>query len=84
MHTSLKIDQHPAPAHLPPQVVRAINALAKGKPDNTANADDGAFIIDSGQIRRGLPVPPRCCGVSGRLGSAAAKLAAARAWLLQR
>ncbi|KIZ05729.1 peptidylprolyl isomerase D (cyclophilin D) [Monoraphidium neglectum] len=38
------------------KVVKAVNALAKGKPDNTANADDGAFIIDSGQLRRGAPV----------------------------
>jgi hypothetical protein len=37
-------------------VVRAVNALAKGRPDNTATADAGAFIIDSGQIRRGAPV----------------------------
>jgi hypothetical protein len=37
-------------------VVKAVNALAKGKPENTANADDGAFIIDSGQLRRGAPV----------------------------
>jgi hypothetical protein len=37
-------------------VVRAINALARGKPDHTANADDGAFIIDSGQIRRGAKI----------------------------
>jgi hypothetical protein len=39
------------------QVVDAINALSKGKKDNTANADDGAVIIDSGQIRKGTHVP---------------------------
>ncbi len=48
----------PTPPHTS-QVVKAINALATGKPDNTATADDGAFIIDSGQLRRGLPVTER-------------------------
>lgn len=38
------------------EAVRAVNALSKGKPGATATADDGAFIIDSGQLRRGAPV----------------------------
>jgi hypothetical protein len=40
------------------ETVKAVNALAKGRPDNTADASAGAFIIDSGQIRRGAPVAP--------------------------
>mmetsp|Transcript_44655 Transcript_44655/g.113025 ORF Transcript_44655/g.113025 Transcript_44655/m.113025 type:complete len:391 (-) Transcript_44655:100-1272(-) len=36
-------------------VVRAVNALAKGKPDNTATAAERAVISDCGQIRPGLP-----------------------------
>ena len=35
--------------------VRAINALAAGRPDNTATADAGAKIVDCGQLRRGKP-----------------------------
>lgn len=37
-------------------IARAVNALAKGRPDRTADAGAGAFIIDSGQLRRGAPV----------------------------
>lgn len=38
-------------------VVDAINALSKGKKDNTATAEAGAQIVDSGQIRKGTIVP---------------------------
>lgn len=38
-------------------VVDAINALSKGKPDNTAGADAGARIVDSGQLRKGSLAP---------------------------
>ena len=33
------------------EVAEAINALSRGKPDNTATAQDGAVIVASGQIR---------------------------------
>ncbi len=39
------------------QVVDAINALSKGKKDNTATAEDGAVITDSGQLRKGTLEP---------------------------
>jgi len=39
------------------QVIDAINALAKGKKDNTATAEDGAVIIDCGQVRKGSHKP---------------------------
>ena len=32
-------------------VVERVNALARGKPDNTAGADAGAQIVASGQLR---------------------------------
>jgi cyclophilin family peptidyl-prolyl cis-trans isomerase len=38
-------------------VVDAINALSKGKPDNTATADDGVAIANSGQLRKGKVKP---------------------------
>ncbi|GBF94044.1 peptidyl-prolyl cis-trans isomerase D [Raphidocelis subcapitata] len=38
------------------EAVRAVNALAKGRPGAAATAEEGAFIIDSGQLRRGAPV----------------------------
>ncbi len=38
-------------------VVDAVNALSRGKKDNTATAEDGARIVDSGQIRKGTIVP---------------------------
>ncbi|KAI8467349.1 MAG: cyclophilin-like domain-containing protein [Monoraphidium minutum] len=48
------------------KVVKAVNALAKGQPENTATADAGAFIADSGGMyarcrgrRCGYPVPRR-------------------------
>jgi hypothetical protein len=42
---------------VPLQVVKAINALSKNKPDKTATAADGAVITDSGQLRRGSHKP---------------------------
>jgi hypothetical protein len=39
------------------QVIDAINALAVGKPDNTATAEAGAVITDCAQIRKGTHVP---------------------------
>ena len=39
------------------EVVDAINALAKGQPDNTANEAVGVVIDDSGQLRKGTIVP---------------------------
>ncbi|PRW45561.1 Peptidyl-prolyl cis-trans isomerase D [Chlorella sorokiniana] len=44
-------------------VVDAINALSKGKPDNTATAADGAQIVDSGQLRKGTIVPDLKAGL---------------------
>jgi peptidyl-prolyl isomerase D len=38
-------------------VVDAVNALAKGQPDNTATAAAGARIADCGELRRGTFVP---------------------------
>ena len=38
-------------------MAEAINALSRGKKDNTATQDDGAKITDSGQIRKGSLVP---------------------------
>lgn len=35
------------------EVVEAINALSKSKSDKTANKDDEAMIVDSGELRRG-------------------------------
>ncbi|KAL4422341.1 hypothetical protein ABPG75_008538 [Micractinium tetrahymenae] len=43
-------------------VVDAINALSKGKKDNTATQADGAQIVDSGQIRKGTIVPDLTLG----------------------
>lgn len=58
---------HARPSHLPPahaghchavlQVIDAINALSRGKKDNTATAEDGAIIAAAGQIRKGTYVP---------------------------
>lgn len=39
------------------EVVDAVNALSIGKPENTATAEDGAVIVDCGQIRKGTIVP---------------------------
>eukprot|EP00775_Hariotina_reticulata_P010533 gene10533-10693_t len=39
------------------EVIDAINALAKGKKDNTATAEDGAVIVDCGQVRKGTHEP---------------------------
>lgn len=39
------------------QAIDAVNALAVGKKDNTATAEDAAMITDSGQIRRGRHKP---------------------------
>ena len=33
-------------------VAEQINALSRGRPDNTANADAGAQIVDAGQLQR--------------------------------
>lgn len=44
-------------------VVDAVNALSIGKPDNTATAEDGAVIADSGQIRKGTLVPDLMLGL---------------------
>jgi hypothetical protein len=38
-------------------VIDAINALSRGKKDNTATAEAGAVIADCGQLRRGEHVP---------------------------
>lgn len=38
-------------------VVDAVNALSRGKPDNTATDADGAVIVDAGELRRGDIVP---------------------------
>ena len=38
-------------------VAEAINALSRGKKDNTAGPDEGAKIVDSGQIRKGTIAP---------------------------
>lgn len=38
-------------------VAEAINALSRDKKDNTATQEDGAKIVDSGQIRKGTIVP---------------------------
>jgi hypothetical protein len=38
-------------------VIDAINALSKGKPENTATGEDGVMIVDSGQLRKGTLVP---------------------------
>eukprot|EP00878_Enallax_costatus_P025836 GHUV01027673.1.p1 GENE.GHUV01027673.1~~GHUV01027673.1.p1 ORF type:complete len:303 (+),score=56.86 GHUV01027673.1:1296-2204(+) len=39
------------------EVIDAVNALALGKKDNTATAEDEAVITDSGQIRKGRREP---------------------------
>ena len=44
-------------------VIDAINALSKGKPDNTATQADGAQIVDSGQLRKGSIVPDLTLGL---------------------
>lgn len=44
-------------------VVDAINALSKGKKDNTATQADGAQIVDSGQLRKGTIVPDLALGL---------------------
>jgi hypothetical protein len=41
----------------PPQVIDRINALSKGKPENTATAEEGVRIVESGQLRKGTIVP---------------------------
>jgi hypothetical protein len=33
-----------------------INQLSIGKPDNTAGRDEGAAIVDAGQLRSGDPI----------------------------
>lgn len=33
-------------------VAEQINALSRGRPDNTATADAGAQIVNSGQLKR--------------------------------
>lgn len=38
-------------------VVEEINALSRGKPENTATADEGAIIADCGELRRGTLKP---------------------------
>jgi len=38
-------------------VIDEINALSRGKPENTATADEGAIIADCGEIRKGTLVP---------------------------
>jgi hypothetical protein len=38
-------------------VIDAINALSRGKKDNTATAAEGAVITDAGQIRKGSYTP---------------------------
>lgn len=38
-------------------VVDKINALSIGKPENTATAEDGAVIVDCGEIRKGTLKP---------------------------
>lgn len=43
--------------HTHTQVIDAINALSRGKKDNTATAADGAVISDAGQIRKGKHAP---------------------------
>lgn len=35
-----------------------VNALAKGKKDNTAGREEEAQIVDSGQLRSGKPYVP--------------------------
>ena len=52
------------PCHLP-QVIDAINALSKGKPENTATGEDGVMIVDSGQLRKGTLVPDLDLGDRG-------------------
>lgn len=44
-------------------VVDAINALSRGKKDNTATAEDGAQIVDSGQLRKGTLEPDLALGL---------------------
>lgn len=44
-------------------VIDAINALAVGKPDNTATAADGAVIKDCGQLRKGTIKPDLTLGL---------------------
>lgn len=39
------------------QVIDAVNALAYGAKDNTATAQVGAVMVNSGQVRRGKHVP---------------------------
>ena len=41
------------------EVVDEINALSRGKPENTATADEGAIIADCGEIRRGTIKVPK-------------------------
>jgi hypothetical protein len=48
---------HPCYQPLCPQVIDAINALSRGKKDNTATAAEGAVIAEAGQIRKGRHVP---------------------------
>jgi peptidyl-prolyl isomerase D len=38
-------------------VVDAVNALARGQPDNTATAAAGARIAECGELRRGTLAP---------------------------
>lgn len=47
----------PPPPRVPGQVIDAINALARGKKDNTATAAEGAVITDAGQLRKGTYTP---------------------------
>lgn len=60
----------PCPLHTAGQVVSgldvvdAINALSRGKPDNTAGPDAGAQIVDSGQLRKGTLAPDLRLGLT--------------------
>eukprot|EP00887_Chlorella_sp_A99_P004128 scaffold23.g4128.t1 len=45
------------------EVLDAINALSRGKKDNTATAADGAVITDAGQLRRGTLKPDLSLGL---------------------
>jgi peptidyl-prolyl isomerase D len=45
-------------------VIDAINALSKDKPDRTATAEDGAVIKDCGEIRRGAIQPDLKLGIT--------------------
>ena len=50
-------DHPPNPPQTPPP-------RSKGKPDNTATAEDGALITDSGQLRKGTTLPDLTKGLA--------------------